>query len=140
MNIPTIHPRTTPTADIGQLLGRIALGVTMVAHGLQKLDQGGLGATAEGFEAMGIPAAGAEAVPGDAQMLLRGVGGRHHGRRPGRLRRVPREATPGVHGSPVTAGGASTSAPAQGRSCRTRVSASQVVMRSSSQPQSTPAS
>jgi putative oxidoreductase len=62
VKIPTIHPRTTPTADVALLVGRIALGVTMVAHGLQKIDQGGLGGTAEGFEAMGIPAAGAAAL------------------------------------------------------------------------------
>ncbi|GAA1912889.1 DoxX family protein [Nocardioides hwasunensis] len=62
MKIPTIHPRTTPVADIALLVGRLALGATMIAHGLQKLDQGGLGGTAEGFEAMGIPAAGAAAL------------------------------------------------------------------------------
>ena len=62
MKIPAIHPRTTPLADVALLIGRLALGATMVAHGLQKLDQGGLGGTAEGFEQMGIPAPGAAAL------------------------------------------------------------------------------
>ena len=62
MQFPTIHPRTTPLADVALLVGRLALGGTMIAHGVQKLDQGGLGATAEGFAAMGIPAAGAAAL------------------------------------------------------------------------------
>ena len=62
MNIPPIHPRTTPLADVTLLVGRLALGVVMIAHGLQKLDEGGLGATADGFEAMGIPAASAAAL------------------------------------------------------------------------------
>lgn len=56
MTIPSIHPRTTPAADLALLLARVALGAVMVAHGLQKLDQGGLGGTADGFAAMGIPA------------------------------------------------------------------------------------
>lgn len=62
MHIPTIHPRTTPLADVALLLGRLALGAVMIAHGWQKIDQGGLGATAEGFESIGIPAAGAAAL------------------------------------------------------------------------------
>ena len=62
MKIPSIHPRTTPLADVALLVGRLALGAVMIAHGWQKLDQGGLGGTADGFDAMGIPLAGAAAL------------------------------------------------------------------------------
>ena len=62
MPLPTIHPRTTPLADVGLLVGRLALGAVMIAHGLQKLDQGGFSGTADGFAAMGIPAASAAAA------------------------------------------------------------------------------
>ncbi|MBS2940359.1 DoxX family protein [Nocardioides sp. J2M5] len=62
---------TTPTAaaaprralvDVALLVGRVALGSVMLAHGLQKLDQGGLAGTADGFAAMGIPAPTASAA------------------------------------------------------------------------------
>ena len=53
---------TTPAQDVVLLIARLALGAVMVAHGWQKLDQGGLGGTADGFEAMGIPLAPAAAA------------------------------------------------------------------------------
>lgn len=52
----------TPLTDLGLLVARLALGAVMIAHGLQKLDQGGLDGTADGFAAMGIPAATAAAA------------------------------------------------------------------------------
>jgi putative oxidoreductase len=68
---------TTPAQDAVLLLARLALGAVMIAHGWQKLDQGGLGGTADGFEAMGIPLAAAAAafaiaieVGGGALVLL----------------------------------------------------------------------
>jgi putative oxidoreductase len=73
VKIPTIHPRTTPLADVSLLVGRLALGTVMIAHGLQKIDQGGPGATAEGFEAMGIPAPGAAALFAIAVEVVGGV-------------------------------------------------------------------
>jgi putative oxidoreductase len=53
---------TTPTQDVVLLVARLALGAVMIAHGWQKLDQGGLGGTADGFAAMGIPLAPAAAA------------------------------------------------------------------------------
>jgi putative oxidoreductase len=47
--------------DVVLLATRVLLGVVLIAHGLQKLDQG-FGATADGFAAMGIPAAAAAAA------------------------------------------------------------------------------
>jgi putative oxidoreductase len=45
-----------PLTDIALLASRIALGVVLIAHGLQKLSNG-WDATAQGFAGMGIPAA-----------------------------------------------------------------------------------
>ena len=53
---------TTPEQDVVLLLARLALGAVMIAHGWQKLDQGGFGGTADGFAAMGIPLAPAAAA------------------------------------------------------------------------------
>ena len=53
---------TTPAQDVVLLIARLALGAVMIAHGWQKVDQGGLGGTADGFEAMGIPLAPAAAA------------------------------------------------------------------------------
>ncbi|KAE8766058.1 DoxX family membrane protein [Georgenia thermotolerans] len=38
------------------LLARVGLGAVFLAHGLQKFVSNGMGATAEGFAAMGVPA------------------------------------------------------------------------------------
>jgi putative oxidoreductase len=43
-----------PVQDLALLGTRLVLGVVLVAHGWQKLDQG-IGATASGFDQMGIP-------------------------------------------------------------------------------------
>ncbi|WP_127125804.1 DoxX family protein [Georgenia sp. SYP-B2076] len=51
--------RTTPNSTLGDillLLARVGLGVVFLAHGLQKFATNGMGATAEGFAAMGVPA------------------------------------------------------------------------------------
>lgn len=44
------------------LLARIALGVTLFAHGWQKFFTNGIDATAQGFDSMGVPVATASAV------------------------------------------------------------------------------
>ena len=62
MKLPFGNRSTTPAQDIALLVARLALGAVMIAHGWQKLDQGGLGGTADGFDAMGIPLAGAAAL------------------------------------------------------------------------------
>lgn len=51
----------TTLRDSLLLLARVGLGLVLVVHGWQKVQQG-VGATAEGFAAMGIPAAEAAAV------------------------------------------------------------------------------
>ena len=62
MKLPFGNLSTTPAQDVMLLVARLALGAVMIAHGWQKLDQGGLGGTADGFEAMGIPLAPAAAA------------------------------------------------------------------------------
>jgi putative oxidoreductase len=62
VKLPFGNRSTTPAQDLVLLLARLALGAVMIAHGWQKLDQGGLGGTADGFEAMGIPVAPAAAA------------------------------------------------------------------------------
>lgn len=62
MKLPFDNRPTTPTQDVVLLVARLALGAVMIAHGWQKLDQGGLGGTADGFAAMGIPLAPAAAA------------------------------------------------------------------------------
>lgn len=61
MSSTTPGPRRA-LVDVALLVGRVALGSVMLAHGLQKLDQGGLAGTADGFAAMGIPAPTASAL------------------------------------------------------------------------------
>ena len=62
MKLPFGNRSTTPAQDIVLLVARLALGAVMIAHGWQKLAQGGLGGTADGFAAMGIPLAPAAAA------------------------------------------------------------------------------
>ncbi len=45
----------TAVQDLVLLAARVGLGVVLIAHGWQKLDQQGLTATSDGFDAMGIP-------------------------------------------------------------------------------------
>jgi putative oxidoreductase len=62
VKLPFGNRATTPVQDVVLLIARLGLGAVMIAHGWQKLDQGGLGGTADGFEAMGIPQAPAAAL------------------------------------------------------------------------------
>ncbi|WP_246060723.1 DoxX family protein [Nocardioides dongxiaopingii] len=64
---------TDGAQDVGLLVLRVALGVVMIAHGWQKLDGQGLGATADGFEALGIPLPGAAAAYATGVELVGGV-------------------------------------------------------------------
>lgn len=68
----TLTALTTPAPlrDVALLLARIGLGVVLLTHGLDKLDQG-FGTTADGFAAMGIPAPEAAA----AYALVAEIGG-----------------------------------------------------------------
>jgi putative oxidoreductase len=77
VKLPFGNRSTTPAQDVVLLFARLGLGAVMIAHGWQKLDQGGLGGTADGFEAMGIPVAPASAafaiaveIGGGALLLL----------------------------------------------------------------------
>lgn len=49
-----LSPTPAPVRDIALLLARLGLGVVLLSHGLDKLDQG-FGATRDGLDAMGIP-------------------------------------------------------------------------------------
>lgn len=68
----TLTALTTPAPlrDVALLVARIGLGVVLLTHGLDKLDQG-FGTTADGFAAMGIPAPEAAA----AYALVAEIGG-----------------------------------------------------------------
>lgn len=68
----TLTALTTPAPlrDAALLVARIGLGVVLLTHGLDKLDQG-FGTTADGFAAMGIPAPEAAA----AYALVAEIGG-----------------------------------------------------------------
>ncbi|MDT9594444.1 DoxX family protein [Nocardioides zeae] len=48
--------------DLALVAARIGLGVVLVAHGWQKVRTDGLEATGQGFDAMGVPAAGPAAT------------------------------------------------------------------------------
>ena len=49
-------PRTTSTRqDVALLIGRVALGIVLIAHGWQKLFTYGLTGAAASFEQMGVP-------------------------------------------------------------------------------------
>jgi putative oxidoreductase len=53
---------STTVSNVVILLARVAIGVTLFAHGWQKFFTNGIEATAQGFESMGVPAATASAV------------------------------------------------------------------------------
>ena len=57
MKLKTTLPTHAPPAvqDVVLLLSRIGLGVVLIAHGWQKLNDQGIQGTAAGFDAMGIP-------------------------------------------------------------------------------------
>ncbi|SNR40759.1 DoxX family protein [Blastococcus mobilis] len=62
-----------PAQDIALLLARVVTGVVLIAHGWQKLVTNGVAGTAEGFEAMGVPAAPVAAAIAIVIELLGGV-------------------------------------------------------------------
>lgn len=61
---PLLHPASTTPAlkDVALLISRVALGVVLLAHGLQKLNEFTLEGTTAAFGQMGVPAAGVAAV------------------------------------------------------------------------------
>jgi putative oxidoreductase len=73
--VKTLLFRPLPTAaqDLALLVARVLLGVVLIAHGWQKLDQQGFGATADGFGAMGIPLPDAAAAFAIAVELIGGA-------------------------------------------------------------------
>lgn len=52
---------TTTRQDVVLLIGRVALGIVLIAHGAQKLFTNGIAGTTAGFTQMGIPAPGISA-------------------------------------------------------------------------------
>ena len=54
-------PTPAPVRDLALLIARIGLGVVLLTHGIDKL-RAGFGATADGFDAMGIPLPAAAAA------------------------------------------------------------------------------
>src|SRR4051812_4737357 len=58
----SVHPATrsslAPRIDVGLLVLRVTLGVTMLAHGYQKVFTFGFAGIADGFTKMGIPMPG----------------------------------------------------------------------------------
>lgn len=60
-------------SDIVILIARIAIGVTLLAHGWQKFFTNGIGGTADGFEAMGVTAPTASAVFAAVVELVGGI-------------------------------------------------------------------
>jgi putative oxidoreductase len=61
------------TSDIVILIARIAVGVTLLAHGWQKFFTNGIGATADSFEAMGVTAPTFSAVFAAVVELVGGI-------------------------------------------------------------------
>ncbi|KZX22138.1 DoxX family protein [Rathayibacter tanaceti] len=70
---PTSHRSSALGTSLGLLLLRLALGAVFIAHGWQKIAIDGLGATTEGFDAMGIPFAAALAPVAAFTELLAGA-------------------------------------------------------------------
>ncbi len=76
---PQAAPLTAPAGiDLGLLLLRLAIGLTMAAHGSQKLfgwfDGAGLEASGAGFEAMGYPSGKTMALVAGLSETLGGLG------------------------------------------------------------------
>lgn len=66
--------RTSSTRqNIALLIGRVALGIVLVAHGWQKFFTYGISGATASFEQMGIPAAGAAAIFGATVELVGGI-------------------------------------------------------------------
>lgn len=67
-------PTTTTTRqDLALLIGRIALGVVLIAHGWQKFFTYGIAGATASFEQMGIPLAGAAAIFAATVELVGGI-------------------------------------------------------------------
>jgi putative oxidoreductase len=67
--------RTLPPSvrDAALLAARLVLGVVLIAHGWQKVVTNGIGATADGFAAMGVPLAPASAIYASVVELVGGA-------------------------------------------------------------------
>lgn len=64
---------TSTRQDITLLIGRVALGVVLIAHGWQKFFTYGIDGATASFEQMGIPLAGAAAVFAAVVELVGGI-------------------------------------------------------------------
>jgi putative oxidoreductase len=64
---------TSTRQDVALLIGRVALGVVLIAHGWQKFFTYGIAGTTASFEQMGIPAAGAAAIFAAVVELVGGI-------------------------------------------------------------------
>ena len=64
---------TSSRASIALLIGRLALGVVLIAHGWQKFFTYGISGATASFEQMGIPAAGAAAIFAALVELVGGI-------------------------------------------------------------------
>ena len=64
---------TSARQDITLLIGRVALGVVLIAHGWQKFFTYGISGATASFEQMGIPLAGAAAVFAALVELVGGI-------------------------------------------------------------------
>lgn len=64
---------TSTRQDVALLIGRVALGVVLVAHGWQKFFTYGIAGTTASFEQMGIPLAGAAAIFAAVVELIGGI-------------------------------------------------------------------
>lgn len=53
--IMNVTERTSPLADVGLLIGRLALGAIFIAHGWQKFRDQGHSTVARGFDRIGVP-------------------------------------------------------------------------------------
>jgi putative oxidoreductase len=64
---------STTRQSVPLLIGRIALGIVLIAHGWQKFFTYGISGATASFEQMGIPAAGAAAVFAAVVELVGGI-------------------------------------------------------------------
>jgi len=66
-------PAYSTRQSVALLIGRLALGVVLIAHGWQKFFTFGISGVTASFEQMGIPAAGAAAVFAASVELIGGI-------------------------------------------------------------------
>ena len=69
----TSSPRQSARQDTALLIGRIALGIVLVAHGWQKFFTFGISGVAANFDKMGIPLATASATFAGVVELIGGI-------------------------------------------------------------------